>query len=543
MSLSVPDSAKRPPKFTFPESKALQRAIASGSTRIMRYLLRQRCDVNAMCGRQRLTPLMFGCYMTDADKRCAVVDMLLSNGADASLTDRKGWNALFYACAMGVVDVAARLLKSPNVDLAAVDVEGNTALHISAMEGHTKIVVMLLKEMRKYGTPINVYNCYGCTPLTVALYNGHTECAAILHEVGGFPKLYENDFPRVVAMSYSQPEFVKESLLAMMPAGSRLSGSPRRGKHPTFVTTLSHVKRAMTVPELGIHSYSKRFTRVALPYSSIRPTAGHWSHLSSVLRNRRHTTSKPPQSVAFKRTQSYQSTVSQSRHRSATLPPPTITYQRTQSLERTRPQIIDSHTLKPLPVVTYQDPLPKQGSVSKHSAAHRQRTTYPCNEIISALLHKVGPPQRTSGYPSQIKAMSPISPEWIEAVLEYKKLIVPTLPPQPSPQPSPLRMPLQTPQPTTPQPATPQPTTPQPGTPQPATQQPATPQPATPQPATPQPATPQPATPQPATPQPATPQSSTPLPDTPQTQITTPQRTTPPQLTAQSTAASFSLSC
>ena len=59
--------------------------------------------------------------------------------------DSEGRSLLFYAASFGTVEVADQLLKSgcnPNVQ----DVHGDTALHEAVVNGHMKIVRLLLKK-------------------------------------------------------------------------------------------------------------------------------------------------------------------------------------------------------------------------------------------------------------------------------------------------------------------------------------------------------------------------------------------------------------
>lgn len=61
--------------------------------------------------------------------------------------DSVGRNLLFYAASFGTVEVADQLLKSgcdPNIK----DSDGDTALHEAVLNGHTKVISLLLKKSK-----------------------------------------------------------------------------------------------------------------------------------------------------------------------------------------------------------------------------------------------------------------------------------------------------------------------------------------------------------------------------------------------------------
>ena len=302
MALSVPDCVKRAPSLSFAESNPIQRAIYCGSTRTLRYLLRLGSNPNIRSGQLRQTPLMLVCYVPDRAKRCVMTDLLLANGADETLVDRNRWNSLFYACALGKADVASRLIENAKVELTPVDKEGNTVLHICAMEGHSVILLLLLKEMRLCGSSINLYNNMGMTPLVVAISQGQPECATLLHSAGGFPKLSENDFTCLISMSYSYPDFARELLHSMMPAGSKLTEFRRNSSLQG-----SEKNSRVTMPELAFNWSSDQETSASDHSLASHDTGGSQDNLHHLpeLRHRSQYEQQPdthPNQLANKRT-------------------------------------------------------------------------------------------------------------------------------------------------------------------------------------------------------------------------------------------------
>ena len=340
MALAVPDCVKRAPSLSFADSNPIQRAIYCGSTRTLRYLMRLGSNPNVRSGQLRQTPLMLVCYVSDRAKRCVMTDLLLANGADETLVDRNRWNPLFYACALGIADVAERLIENAKVELTPVDKDGNTVLHICAMEGHSAILLLLLKEMRLCGTSVNLYNNMGMTPLVVAISQGQPECATLLHSAGGFPRLSENDFACLLSMSYSYPDFARDLLHSMMPAGSKLA------------------EFRLKSPLLSSQDSSSKSSRVTIPDQEA-PSSDHSSDTGS------------------------QDSLHRLPHRS------------------------------------------QQPGTNLSQLANKR--TYPCNMIITAVSKKYGNTYQISDRVPQIRPQVPVSPEWVEAVQQYRHL--PSLPP------------------------------------------------------------------------------------------------------------------
>lgn len=123
---------------------------------------------------------------------------LLRNGADATLSDVNGRNALFYACALSLENVLAALLKHSEFDLNGADNDGNTALHVCAMAGDGQVMRKLLDELLKYQLNVSIKNYSFLTPLGVALIQRHKECAEMLYNAGGCPKFSKTFFSSIL---------------------------------------------------------------------------------------------------------------------------------------------------------------------------------------------------------------------------------------------------------------------------------------------------------------------------------------------------------
>ncbi|KAK2183868.1 hypothetical protein NP493_293g01021 [Ridgeia piscesae] len=105
--------------------------------------------------------------------------MLLECGADVNLTDDRNRTSLMYACEMRCNDVIKILLKtSVNPDIA--DIDGNTALLLSAAVGNDVAIEILIRCFRRLGLNVDHVNNDGLTALMVAAKNGFIQCATTL---------------------------------------------------------------------------------------------------------------------------------------------------------------------------------------------------------------------------------------------------------------------------------------------------------------------------------------------------------------------------
>ncbi|XP_054707336.1 inversin-A-like [Uloborus diversus] len=127
--------------------------------------------------------------------RWAAAEVICGNDETNRLQDRKGRTALYYATERGCEGIVQKLLATrataldsliekvaeslPDVKLVDVqDNDGDTALHMAARGGHTKIVEMLLAA----GACTRIQNRLGRTPLQLALKCRRQSTADIICE-------------------------------------------------------------------------------------------------------------------------------------------------------------------------------------------------------------------------------------------------------------------------------------------------------------------------------------------------------------------------
>jgi ankyrin repeat protein len=105
--------------------------------------------------------------------------LLLTHGADATLTTRSGVNALMLAAGLGTAEQdttgryktqaqaieAISIALEAGLDIDAVDGRGRTALHGAALQGYDEVV----RALADFGARLDVADDEGFTPLDTAL--------------------------------------------------------------------------------------------------------------------------------------------------------------------------------------------------------------------------------------------------------------------------------------------------------------------------------------------------------------------------------------
>ena len=165
-----------------PNSQLLD-AIAQGKPRLVRRLLDSRADPNYQGGPNMVPPLMLACEVREEEAREAIVDLLLSRGADMNLQDTAGKTALMKAVLLETAAVMSKLLQH-GADVTLVDVDGNIALSHAAEMGDADCVKKLVREGKRKSLHPDHQNLHGLTPLLLAAREGHLEVASILVEAG-----------------------------------------------------------------------------------------------------------------------------------------------------------------------------------------------------------------------------------------------------------------------------------------------------------------------------------------------------------------------
>ncbi|KAM9881691.1 hypothetical protein VDGL01_04312 [Verticillium dahliae] len=122
------------------------------------------------------SPVMIAGSLLDGD---AVMDVLLSRGADINLKNLNGQNVLHFIASKNNLDLAKRLLalKTP-LSARVRDKRGQYAIHRASAIGSVPMVNLLLKHK----SPLDATDNFGYTALHHAIAEGHGMCSGVMPE-------------------------------------------------------------------------------------------------------------------------------------------------------------------------------------------------------------------------------------------------------------------------------------------------------------------------------------------------------------------------
>ncbi|KAI1137069.1 ankyrin repeat-containing domain protein [Hypoxylon sp. FL0543] len=119
------------------------------------------------------TPLMIAASVKDGD---AVVELLLSRGADVNQKNNNGQTALHFVASKNNLEVARKLLDhKPPASTRVRDKRGQYPLHRAAAVGSVPMVNLLLQNR----SPLNATDNAGYTALHHAVAEGHGQFSRI----------------------------------------------------------------------------------------------------------------------------------------------------------------------------------------------------------------------------------------------------------------------------------------------------------------------------------------------------------------------------
>ncbi|XP_067670415.1 ankyrin repeat domain-containing protein 29-like isoform X2 [Haliotis asinina] len=110
-------------------------------SRVNSILSEGQVDINCVDVYGR-TPVMWAARQ----KQNEVFDVLVSNGASLSLTDKSGNNILHSACHGGHKDIVQNILLEESVDINSKDRDGSTAVMIAERKGYKDVVDLLVRN-------------------------------------------------------------------------------------------------------------------------------------------------------------------------------------------------------------------------------------------------------------------------------------------------------------------------------------------------------------------------------------------------------------
>ena len=161
--------------------KSINDAIKRGFLQQVRFLIEYGHSVNERDDLHR-TPLINCALIQDEKWGAGLARLFIEKGGRITLRDKRGLNALHYACVYNRRLIVEVFLKALDFDLNIVDKFGNTALHYAANIGSTDICELLIKAHKRYLQPIDIPNRRNETPLLLAWKSGHVECGQLFIE-------------------------------------------------------------------------------------------------------------------------------------------------------------------------------------------------------------------------------------------------------------------------------------------------------------------------------------------------------------------------
>ncbi|XP_065938638.1 uncharacterized protein [Magallana gigas] len=147
---------------------------AERRNKTVQLLLRNGADIN-LCNKRGASPLYIGCQ----NGHDSTVQLLLKNGADINLCDEDGTSPLYIACQNRHNSIVQLLLKN-GADINLCDEDGTSPLFVVCQNGHDSTVQLLLSK----GADINLCMPNGASPLFVVCQNGHDSTVQLLLSKG-----------------------------------------------------------------------------------------------------------------------------------------------------------------------------------------------------------------------------------------------------------------------------------------------------------------------------------------------------------------------
>lgn len=138
------------------------------------YLLDKGANVNAR-NRAMQTPLHYAVLTQDLE----LFKLLIEHGADPSLTEIEGDNALGWAAYTNALDIAKYLIEGLGSDVHHENNDKYTPLHWACYKGHTDIVELLIQ----HGADIHKENAEGKSALACAVEEGREETVERIFEL------------------------------------------------------------------------------------------------------------------------------------------------------------------------------------------------------------------------------------------------------------------------------------------------------------------------------------------------------------------------
>ena len=176
---TTPNAFSSMPPVRLHGLSSLHRALNEGRFKSLEYLLAMKANPNVR-DEYSLTPLMRCCVMMERPAVATrLARALLNAGADPTMRDATGANALHLAVKERRLGLVELLLENNDVDLGARDHAGLTVLHYLAF-GNATMAELVVDAARRFHVSVDVLNREGLTPLQLACCVGNLAVAQVL---------------------------------------------------------------------------------------------------------------------------------------------------------------------------------------------------------------------------------------------------------------------------------------------------------------------------------------------------------------------------
>ena len=154
------------------------RAAYQGELESVKQYIHQGVAVDAHENKNRATPLLLAARRG----HIAIVEFLLSKGADPQFANKDGMTALMAASAAGNTDIVKVLVRH-RASVSVADNEAFTALTHAASAGHDDVCALLIDN----GAPVDGAD-RGPSPLLLAVINQRRSTVQLLLQKGANPR-------------------------------------------------------------------------------------------------------------------------------------------------------------------------------------------------------------------------------------------------------------------------------------------------------------------------------------------------------------------
>lgn len=191
----------------------------------------------------------------------AMVELLLSRGADVSEMDNSNGRSLLQAAVQKGYQSVAEVLLANKADVNKPDNSGNTPLVVAAAASQAKIAKMLLSA----GANLNLANDNGRTPLSFAAEHGSPEMRKLLLDAKADPNGGKLDAPLFCAI-YKQ-DLASAELLLQAGANPNAAGAIDLPVRPNSANLANHSEH-LTPLWLAIYTKQLPLVQLLLKYKA-----------------------------------------------------------------------------------------------------------------------------------------------------------------------------------------------------------------------------------------------------------------------------------